>query len=76
MVGIEPTLWNQNWILSPTRLPIPPHSHYIYGGERRIWTFEAVGGGFTIRRIWPLSNLPRENLITKQVFRNKFVAEL
>ena len=27
------------------------------GGERRIWTFEAVGGGFTVRRIWPLSNL-------------------
>jgi hypothetical protein len=27
MVGIEPTLRNRNWILSPTRLPIPPHSH-------------------------------------------------
>ena len=27
------------------------------GGERRIRTFEAVGGGFTVRRIWPLSNL-------------------
>ena len=30
------------------------------GGERRIWTFEAVGGGFTVRRIWPLSNLTVE----------------
>ena len=27
MVGIEPTLRNRNGILSPTRLPIPPHSH-------------------------------------------------
>ena len=26
-VGIEPTLRNRNWILSPTRLPIPPRSH-------------------------------------------------
>ena len=23
-VGIEPTLCNQNWILNPARLPIPP----------------------------------------------------
>ena len=30
------------------------------GGERRIWTFEAVGGGFTVHRIWPLSNLTVE----------------
>ncbi len=29
MVGIEPTLRNRNGILSPTRLPIPPHSHYL-----------------------------------------------
>ena len=33
------------------------------GGERRIWTFEAVGGGFTVRRIWPLSNLTVEKLL-------------
>ncbi|GEM_PF-3639753 len=26
MAGIEPALQNWNWILSPTRLPIPPHS--------------------------------------------------
>ena len=31
--------------------------YFKSGGERRIWTFEAVGGGFTVRRIWPLSNL-------------------
>ena len=30
--------------------------YYQSGGGRRIWTFEAWGGGFTIRRIWPLSN--------------------
>ena len=30
MVGIEPTLRNRNWILSPTRLPIPPHSHAFF----------------------------------------------
>ena len=30
MVGIEPTLRNRNWILSPTRLPIPPHSHVFW----------------------------------------------
>ena len=102
MIGIEPILRNRNWILSPTRLPIPPHSHMyilikdfkrsggsrqnrtvdtrifnpllyrlsyraIYfwksGGERRIRTFEAVGGGFTVRRIWPLSNLTVENVL-------------
>ena len=27
MIGIEPILRNRNWILSLTRLPIPPHSH-------------------------------------------------
>ena len=27
MIGIEPILRNRNWILSPTRLPVPPHSH-------------------------------------------------
>ena len=26
-VGIEPTLCHQNWILSPARLPVPPHPH-------------------------------------------------
>ena len=25
VVGIEPTLCHQNWILSPARLPVPPH---------------------------------------------------
>lgn len=25
VVGVEPTLSNENWILSPARLPIPPH---------------------------------------------------
>ena len=28
MVRIELTLRNRNGILSPTRLPIPPHSHF------------------------------------------------
>jgi hypothetical protein len=27
VVGIEPTLCHQNWILSPARLPVPPHPH-------------------------------------------------
>lgn len=27
MVGIEPTLCHHNWILSPARLPVPPHPH-------------------------------------------------
>ena len=101
MVRIELTLRNRNGILSPARLPIPPHSHmcilniskemvardrielstqgfqsfalptelsghyYFWlksGGERRIRTFEAVGGGFTVRRIWPLSNLTIKNV--------------
>ena len=96
MVRIELTLRNQNGILSPARLPIPPHlaqcskirvvvrdrielstqgfsilcstdwaiEPYVTlksGGERRIRTFEAVGGGFTVRRIWPLSNLNHNN---------------
>ena len=34
MVGIEPTLRNRNWILSPTRLPIPPHSHYLVESKK------------------------------------------
>ena len=102
MVRIELTLRNRNGILSPARLPIPPHSHMCIiktskevvvrdrielstqgfsilcstdwaieplsllnrsGGERRIRTFEAVGGGFTVRRIWPLSNLTVENVL-------------
>jgi hypothetical protein len=29
MIGIEPILRNRNWILSPTRLPVPPHSHTV-----------------------------------------------
>ena len=39
------------------------YSRNISGGERRIRTFEAVGGGFTVRRIWPLSNLTVEKLL-------------
>ena len=27
VVGLEPTLCCQNWILNPARLPIPPHPH-------------------------------------------------
>ena len=29
MIGIEPILPNGNWILSPTRLPVPPHSLFL-----------------------------------------------
>ena len=29
MIGIEPILPNGNWILSPTRLPVPPHSLFF-----------------------------------------------
>ena len=35
MVRIELTLRNRNGILSPTRLPIPPHSHSIKNNFRR-----------------------------------------
>ena len=31
MVRIELTLPNGNGILSPARLPVPPHSHFIDG---------------------------------------------
>ena len=30
MVGIEPTLCHHNWILSPARLPVPPHPHTFF----------------------------------------------
>ena len=37
MIGIEPILRNRNWILSPTRLPIPPHSQYTLGKQLRYY---------------------------------------
>ena len=33
-VGVEPTLPNGNWILSPARLPIPPQRQDNKGGNR------------------------------------------
>ena len=29
VVGVEPTRYRYHWILSPARLPIPSHRHYI-----------------------------------------------
>ena len=37
VVGIEPTLCHQNWILNPARLPVPPHPHIAADSIRRTW---------------------------------------
>ena len=29
MEGLEPPLPCEKWILNPSRLPIPPHRHYL-----------------------------------------------
>ena len=43
MIGIEPILPNGNWILSPTRLPIPPHSQYTLGKQLRYYLLKLDG---------------------------------
>ena len=40
MVRIELTLRNRNGILSPARLPIPPHSHMCILRLQKKWWFE------------------------------------
>lgn len=30
MTGIEPARHESHWILSPTRIPIPPHQHNVF----------------------------------------------
>ena len=36
--GLEPPLPYEKWILNPSRLPIPPHRHYIF--KRRSVNYE------------------------------------
>ena len=43
MIGIEPILRNRNWILSPTRLPIPPHSQYTLGKQLMYYLLKLDG---------------------------------
>ena len=56
--GIEPVLCCHNRILSPARLPVPPHRH-VKNGRRRIRTFEGSASRFTVCPLWPLGNPPK-----------------
>ena len=54
--GIEPVWeYKSRRILSPVRLPVPPHR---LNGRRRIRTFEGIASRFTVCPLWPLGNPP------------------
>lgn len=45
------------WVMSPTSFRTALSRNNI-SGQRRIRTFEGIAGGFTVRSVWPLWNLP------------------
>ena len=53
VAGLEPAQDCSRRILSPLRLPIPPHQ---LNGWRRIRTFEGGANRFTVCPLWPLGN--------------------
>ena len=55
VAGLEPARDCSRGILSPLRLPIPPHQHT---GWRWIRTTEAICSRFTVCPLWPLGNPP------------------
>ena len=53
VAGLEPARCCHRGILSPLRLPIPPH---LRNGWRWIRTTEAICSRFTVCPLWPLGN--------------------
>ena len=65
VAGLEPARDCSRGILSPLRLPIPPHQPTLCpmrasraNGQRWIRTTEGVASRFTVCPLWPLGNLP------------------
>ncbi len=68
VTGLEPVRDRSRRILSPLRLPIPPHQHMnnmilgskgiliLINGWRWIRTTEAICSRFTVCPLWPLGN--------------------
>lgn len=58
VAGLEPARDCSRRILSPLRLPIPPHQQgvQIPNGWRWIRTTEAICSRFTVCPLWPLGN--------------------
>ena len=61
VAGLEPARGCPRGILSPLRLPIPPHqqnalSRLNANGWRWIRTTEAICSRFTVCPLWPLGN--------------------
>ena len=75
VAGLEPARCCHRGILSPLRLPIPPHLRtlchfhtFVWTGRRWIRTTEAICSRFTVCPLWPLGNPPIHRISSTCIF--------